>query len=79
MDFFRELLEYSEINKIKGLENEFDYLFNSHNFNILLWAETGSGKSSFINAMIGEIRVFTSNAELMALLQKIIIFIKNIQ
>ena len=64
--FFTELLEYSEMTKIKGLENEFNYLFNSHNFNILLWGETGVGKSSFINAMMGEKRVFTKNAESMA-------------
>lgn len=57
-EFFRELLENPTI-KINGLKEEFNYLLNTHYFNILLWGETGAGKSSFINAFIGEKKTYT--------------------
>jgi len=61
-EFFRELLENPK-NKINGLKEEFNYLFNTHYFNILLWGETGAGKSTFINAFIGEKKTYTQCSE----------------
>ena len=61
--FYKELLDYSDFSRIKGFEKEFNYLFNYHNFNILLWGESGVGKSSFINAVLGEKRAFTQKSE----------------
>ena len=61
--FYKELLDYSDFARIKGFEKEFKYLYNYHNFNILLWGESGVGKSSFINAVLGEKRAFTQKSE----------------
>ena len=45
--------------KIEGLKDEFKHLFHSHYFNILLCGRTGTGKSTFINKIMGEKKAFT--------------------
>ena len=56
--FFKEL-SYMDI-KLENIENDFRYLKNtSHYFNILLCGRSGTGKSTFINTIIGEKKSFT--------------------
>jgi len=54
--FFKELSYFYD--GIKGYEEEFNYLFKTHYFNIILCGLTGSGKSTFINKIIGEKKAF---------------------
>ena len=44
---------------IEGLENVLNPLFFTHYFNILLYGRTGTGKSTFINRIMGEKKSFT--------------------
>jgi len=44
---------------IEGLNEELKYLFYTHYFNILLCGLTGTGKSTFINKIMGEKKSFT--------------------
>lgn len=45
--------------KIDNLEKEFKHLYYTHYFNILLCGKSGAGKSTFINAIMGEKKAFT--------------------
>ncbi len=54
--FFKDLYEYVTI---EGLKEEIQYLFYTHYFNILLCGRTGTGKSTFINKIMGEKKSFT--------------------
>ena len=45
--------------KINGLENEVSHLYLTHYFNVLLYGRTGTGKSTFINRIMGEKKSFT--------------------
>ena len=55
--FFKQL---PELINIENLEKNIQYLFHTHYFNILLCGRTGVGKSTFINAIMGEKKSFTS-------------------
>ena len=55
--FFKQLPELGL--KIEGLEEELKHLFYTHYFNILLCGRTGTGKSTFINKIMGEKKSFT--------------------
>ena len=44
---------------IEYLKEEFNYLNRTHYFNILLCGRTGTGKSTFINKIMGEKKSFT--------------------
>ena len=44
---------------IEGIKEEFNHLFHTHYFNILLCGRTGTGKSTFINKIMGEKKSFT--------------------
>ena len=44
---------------IEGLKEELKYLFYTHYFNILLCSLTGTGKSTFINKIMGEKKSFS--------------------
>ena len=75
--FYRNILDYQNT-QIKGVE-EFNYLYNTHNFNILLWGENGSGKSTFINIIMGEKKNHIPNlVNQEELLEIVIISIRNI-
>ena len=55
--FFKDITDMNL--KIEGLDEEFKYLSNTHYFNILLCGRTGTGKSTFINKVMGEKKSFT--------------------
>ena len=57
-DWFYIHLFESGLN-IEGLEEEVKKLFYTHYFNILLYGRTGTGKSTFINKIMGEKKSFT--------------------
>jgi len=57
--FFKQLSDLGIKNE--NLEKEFKYLYNTHYFNILLCGRKGSGKSAFINAIMGEKKSLTSD------------------
>ena len=50
---------YEKQMKIEGLESEVSHLYLTHYFNILLYGRTGTGKSTFINKIMGEKKSFT--------------------
>ena len=54
--FFKQLPEI--INK-ENCQGEVEHLFHTHYFNILLSGMTGTGKSTFINRIMGEKKSFT--------------------
>ena len=64
--YFKEFIEKSNISKVKEFENEFDYLFKYHYFNIMFCGETGTGKSTVINKILGEKRAFTKSTDVSA-------------
>ena len=55
--FFKDIADMNL--NIEGLREEFNYLFRTHYFNILLCGRTGTGKSTFINKIMGEKKSFT--------------------
>ena len=55
--FFKDI-SYMNL-KINGFDEEFKYLNNTHYFNILLCGKIGTGKSTFINKIMGEKKAFT--------------------
>ena len=55
--FFKQLPDLRL--KIDGLNDELKHLFYTHYFNILLCGRTGTGKSTFINKIMGEKKAFT--------------------
>ena len=55
--FFMNLFENGL--SIDGLDEEIKHLFYTHYFNILLCGRTGTGKSTFINKIMGEKKSFT--------------------
>ena len=55
--FFMNLFENGST--IEGFEEEVGHLFYTHYFNILLCGRTGTGKSTFINKIMGEKKSFT--------------------
>ena len=57
-DGFYRQLKTKKCN-IEGLDDELNNLFLTHYFNILLYGRTGTGKSSFINRIMGEKKSFT--------------------
>ena len=54
--FFKNIYEHVEM---ENLKEETRYLFKTHYFNILLSGRTGTGKSIFINKIMGEKKSFT--------------------
>ena len=54
--FFKQLPELVNIENYQG---EIEHLFHTHYFNILLSGMTGTGKSTFINRIMGEKKAFT--------------------
>jgi GTPase Era involved in 16S rRNA processing len=59
--FFKQLSDLGIKNE--NLEHEFKYLYNTHYFNILLCGRSGTGKSTFINTIMGEKKSFTLQYE----------------
>ena len=55
--FFKDILDWDL--KIPELDKELNYLNCSHHLNILLCGRTGTGKSTFINKIMGEKKAFT--------------------
>ena len=55
--FFKQLSDMGL--KIDNLDKEFKHLYHTHYFNILLCGKSGAGKSTFINAIMGEKKAFT--------------------
>ena len=55
--FFKDIIEMNL--NIEGLKEEFNHLFCTHYFNIVLCGRTGTGKSTFINKIMGEKKAFT--------------------
>ena len=55
--FFKQL---PELINIDNYDKDIRHLFHTHYFNILLCGRTGTGKSTFINTMMGEKKSFTS-------------------
>ena len=53
--FFKKL---PELINIENIYKNLKYLFHTHYFNILLCGRTGVGKSTFINAIMGEKKIF---------------------
>ena len=68
--YFKEFIENSNFSKIKEFEKEFEYLFNYHYFNIMFCGETGTGKSSAINKILGEKRAFTKSTDVSATIRE---------
>ena len=68
--YFRNLFNHPNFSKIKGFEKEFKYLFNYHYFNIMFCGETGAGKSSIINKILGEKRSFTKSTNVSATIRE---------
>jgi GTPase SAR1 family protein len=54
--FFKQLPDLVNIENYKG---EIEHLFHTHYFNILLSGMTGTGKSTFINRIMGEKKAYT--------------------
>jgi len=59
--FFKQLSDLRIKNE--SIEYEFKYLYNTHYFNILLCGRSGTGKSTFINTIMGEKKSFTFQNE----------------
>ena len=68
--YFRDLPNHPNFSNIKGFEKEFKYLFNYHYFNIMFCGETGAGKSSIINKILGEKRAFTKSTNVSATIRE---------
>ena len=68
--YFRDLPNHPNFSNIKGFEKEFKYLFNYHYFSIMFCGETGAGKSSIINKILGEKRAFTKSTNVSATIRE---------
>ena len=59
--FFKEIYDLNYIRK--QFKEEFKNVFNDHNFNIMIYGITKSGKSTLINTILDEKRAFSANCE----------------